>query len=70
MLKRSITELKGQTKVLAMGIITLLVIFFIKQFEDRPAPPSDYPVELEKYVESINIILTVYGFIINLFPIT
>ena len=73
LLKRNLSELKFQSRILFFGIITLLIVLFIKQFEDtdidRSAAhigPDDYA---EKFIDAINITITSYGFVINLFPI-
>jgi amino acid permease len=71
MLKKSLSEMKFQSKILFIGVITLLLILFIKQFEDHPEPenkPSE-GIVFEEFIDSINITLTSYGFIINLFPV-
>lgn len=72
MLKKSLTEMKFQSKILFIGVITLLLILFIKQFEDRPKAvfvAKSGSFEIENFIDSINITLTSYGFIINLFPV-
>lgn len=72
MLKKSLTEMKFQSKILFIGVITLLLILFIKQFESHPEPTkksNNSGIELESFIDSINITLTSYGFIINLFPV-
>jgi len=71
MLKKSLAELKFQSRILFVGVLTLLFILGVKQFEDRkPVILSDTKAfELENFIDSINITLTSYGFIINLFPI-
>lgn len=71
MLKKSLAELKFQSRILFVGVLTLLFILSVKQFEDRaPVVVSDKKTfELENFIDSINITLTSYGFIINLFPI-
>jgi len=72
MLKKSLAELKFQSRILFVGVLTLLAILAIKQFEER-APGANVVIqkklELEGFIDAINITLTSYGFIINLFPI-
>lgn len=73
MLKKSLAELKFQSRILFVGVLTLLAILAIKQFEER-APGANTIIvkkgfELESVIDAINITLTSYGFIINLFPI-
>jgi len=72
MLKKSLAELKFQSRILFVGVLTLLLILAVKQFEER-APPvfeTGKKVSFEGFIDTINITLTSYGFIINLFPIT
>lgn len=71
MLKKSLAELKFQSRILFVGVLTLLFILSIKQFEDRAVVviTEKKTFELENFIDSINITLTSYGFIINLFPI-
>jgi len=73
MLKKSLTELKFQSRILFVGVITLLSVLCIKQFEPHKAPVVDLTKQetfkLENCIDSINITLTSYGFIVNLFPV-
>lgn len=72
MLMKSMTQLKIQSRILFIGVVTLLVFLIIKNVQQEGeskvntrSPEFSY----EKWMDSINITLTSYGFIINLFPI-
>lgn len=70
MLKRKITAMKCNSRILFFGISCLLLTFFIKQFETIAPPKADFEFKFENLVNSINVTLTTYGFIVNLFPVT
>lgn len=77
LMKRSLADLKFQSHILCAGVITLLMILTVKQFqvEQRLDKPIVIEVKaqefaLERIVDSVNILLTSYGFVINLFPIS
>jgi len=69
LLKRRITAMKWNSMLLVLGISTLLLTFLIKSFGENSAS-SDFDFKFENIVNSINVTITTYGFIINLFPIT
>lgn len=77
LIKRNLTELKFQSHILCAGVITLLMILTVKQFQiehhlEKPisVEPKEQDFFMERIVDSVNILLTSYGFVINLFPIS
>jgi len=70
LLKRKITAMKWNSRLLFVGIGSLLLIFLLKSFDNKNKPTRNYNCNIENIVNSINVTITTYGFIINLFPIT
>ncbi|CDW85330.1 UNKNOWN [Stylonychia lemnae] len=72
-MKRSFKELKLTSILLIFGVISMLVIFFAKAFfKSYFVNESDQKVEIYQkgsIVDSIFIVLTAYGFILNFYPI-
>lgn len=70
-LKRKLSEIKLQSRILFIGIIMLLVVLYVmpksEQAQIQQERTGDFT---ERIVDCINITLTSYGFIINLFPIS
>lgn len=51
--------------------MTLLMTFFLKSFDTDNTPGTNFNnSKIEDIVNSINVTIVTYGFIINLFPIT
>lgn len=70
LIKRKITAMKWNSRLLFIGIMTLLATFFFKAVDNKNFPAKDFEWDLENVVNSINVTITTYGFILNLFPIT
>jgi len=73
-LKKEMKELQLTSIMLFFGVISMVVIFFIR-FVGSTVPSSQYrSMEKDKelggsFIDSICIILSSYGFVINFFPI-
>eukprot|EP00347_Sterkiella_histriomuscorum_P012714 403367497 len=72
-LKRTIKELSFISRLQMIGLLSLIVIFFVKVcFKEQLTDPSDkiQPAYTNgNIIDSISIILTAYGFVINFYPI-
>ena len=71
MIKKSLSELKFQSRILFSGVCMLLMVLFLMQFQEPIV--FEYPINevkrTEKIIDSMNISITSYGYVINLFPI-
>jgi len=72
-LKKSFKELKITSILLIIGVISMLLIFFAKAtFKSYFINESDPKIQIYKkgsIVDSVFIVLTAYGFILNFYPI-
>jgi amino acid permease len=72
-LKRNIKELRLTSILLIFGVVSMLGIFLAKViFKDYFTNPNDKqqpPYTKGSIVDSITIVLTAYGFILNFYPI-
>lgn len=72
-LKKNIKELKFTSILLILGVISMLAVFFAKAtFKKYFVNPTDKVMEIYKkgsIVDSLTIVLTAYGFILNFYPI-
>ena len=71
-LKKHIKELKIITYLLFTGVITMVIVFFVKTLQSDPnIPPAVPSVTYEKgsIFDSMTIILTSYGFILNFYNV-
>lgn len=72
-LKRNVKELRFTSILLIFGVVSMLGIFLAKLvFKDYFYSPSDKvtpPYTKGSIIDSISIVLTAYGFILNFYPI-
>ena len=71
LLAKTFTEMKFLPQLMMFGVISLLMVFSYKLMFHRPKIISVEKEEYEydDYINSMSVILTVYGFIQNLFPV-
>mmetsp|Transcript_3880 Transcript_3880/g.2608 ORF Transcript_3880/g.2608 Transcript_3880/m.2608 type:complete len:229 (+) Transcript_3880:624-1310(+) len=71
--KKRITDLKAATYLLFAGVISLLAVFVFRLIATGPVVSTPWEsgkvVTAESVMDSANITITSYGFIINFFPI-
>lgn len=72
-LKKNIKELRFTSILLVFGVVSMLVIFLAKMvFKEYFTNPNDKiqpPYTKGSLVDSVTIVLTSYGFILNFYPI-
>jgi len=72
-IKKKITDLKAATYLLFAGVIALLLVFVFRLISMGPVVSTPWEsgkaVTAEAVMDSANITVTSYGFIINFFPI-
>lgn len=73
-LRRKLSEMRGQTKILIAGVLLLVFVLAEKLYKKGLDPSvltassSDNRPYIEKAFDSANILLPSYGYMINLFP--
>ena len=69
--RKNIKELRGITYLLFTGVITMLVVFFFRAMSETSSEAQQDGVHYEKgsVFDSMTIILTSYGFILNFYPV-
>lgn len=69
--RKNIKELRGITYLLFTGVITMLLVFFIRAMSGSTSETTHDDVHYDKgsVFDSMTIILTSYGFILNFYPV-
>jgi amino acid permease len=74
--RKSIAEMKLSTYLLFTGIISLLILMQVKlrlqgSYSQRAGPEhvSAKNITFESYVDTVNICVTSFGFVLTLFPV-
>ena len=71
-LKKNIMELKLMSYLLIFGVVSMLSIFMakmlFKDFFTNPADKQQQPYAKGSMIDSVTIVLTSYGFILNFYP--
>lgn len=72
-LKKNITELKLTSYLLIFGVVSMLATFLakmlFKEFFSNPNDKQQQPYSKGSVIDSVTIVLTSYGFILNFYPV-